>query len=408
VSKHVPQLLVAAVTDVGKVRSSNEDSHWFDADAGLAIVCDGMGGHQAGEVASALAVKTVRTRWTGAELDKLRVAWMRTGTPQARRALIEEARAAVLTANQAIIELSGRDRDKHGMGTTFTGAMFLGGEVLIMHAGDSRAYLVREGVATRITEDHTLLARLADAGVEPGPEAARWKGVVTNALGIGEPTWVATAAVPVADGDRFVLCSDGVSEYVDEPELGLVLAQQPSPAKAARKLVDLALERGGHDNATVVVVKVVEVGAPVAAPKSRKREAEAVAKCPLFADLSPPRRWRTLRIATEHLIENGEPLPARFLGDRVSWIVLAGTAVRGEERGREGAILYAESLATNDAPLPTEWTARGPVRALAIRADDLAELASDEPDLGEKLYAALALMVGARRPKRITGDTGEF
>jgi PPM family protein phosphatase len=407
VTKHVPQLLIAAVTDVGKVRTSNEDSHWFDADAGVALVCDGMGGHQAGEVASALAIKTVRARWTGAELVRARGAWLRTGTPQARRALVEEARAAVLAANEAIIDQSGRDRDKHGMGTTFTGALFVGSEVLICHAGDSRAYLVREGVAVRITDDHTLLARLADAGVEPGPEAARWKGVVTNALGIGEPTWIASSALPLADGDRFLLCSDGVSEYVDEAELGPLLHQLASPAKAARKLVDLALERGGHDNATAVVIKVMEVGIPAAAPKVRKKEEEALAKCPLFLELTPQRRWRALRVATEHLIENNEALPARFLGDRVAWIVLSGTAVRGQERGREGALLYPESLATNDGPMPTEWTARGAVRGLALRADDVADLASDEPDLGEKLYAALAQMIGGK-PIRVKGDTGEF
>lgn len=392
-SNGIPTLVVASLTDVGRLRRENEDAHWADADAGIAIVCDGMGGHAAGEVASNLAVKLVRDRWTAHDLEQARLTWVRTGTPQARRALIGLLRDGVMVANQAIVDMSTSDRDKQGMGTTFTGALFVGGEALIAHAGDSRAYLVRDGIAMRLTEDHTLLARLAEAGVDTSIEPQRWKGVVTNALGIGEPTWIASAAVPLADGDRFLFCTDGVSEYFEEAELGGVLTQVASPAKAAQRLVELALERGGHDNATVVVVKVLEAGTTALSPDARQRDHDALARCPLLADLSPQRRLRVLRVASEHAIHDGEPVPARFLGDRVSWIVVAGEVARGRTIGEPGALLYPECLAASpdsDLPPPEEWTARGDVRALALRADDVAELASDEPDVGEKLYAALA------------------
>ena len=394
----VPTLLAAAVTDVGKVRSNNEDACWFDADAGIAIVCDGMGGHQAGEVASRLAIDLVRARWTGAEVERARGQWVRTGTPYARRALIAALREAVLHADEAIVARgSGRDPGEEGMGTTFLGALFVGSEALLCHAGDSRAYLIRDGVARRLTDDQTLLARLADAGVATGPEANRWKGVVTNALGIGDPTWVATLAVPLADGDRLVLCTDGVSEYVDDEELGPVVTHVASPAKAAQKLVDLALERGGADNATAIVVKVVEAGEAALPPARRAEDEAALARCPMLADLSPTRRLRALRVVTEHVIEGGEPLPARFLGERVAWIVLAGEVVRGGARHRAGALLYPECLVAGDAaagPPRDEWIARGAVRALAVPASDLADLAADEPDVGEKLYESLAAFAG--------------
>jgi serine/threonine protein phosphatase PrpC len=406
----IPVLLTAAVTDIGKVRTGNEDSHWVDNEAGIAIVCDGMGGHAAGEVASALAVQRVRERWTGAEVTGARDVWLRTGTPQARRTLFALLRAAVFDANQAIIDSSKSERDKHGMGTTFTGAMFVGGEAMIAHAGDSRAYLVRDGVAMRITEDHTLLARLAEAGVDlgGGGEATRWKGVVTNALGIGEPTWIATFAVPLADGDRLLLCSDGVSEYYKEEEIGEVLTKTPSPSKAAQKLVDGALERGGHDNATAVVIKVVEAGTGARSPAARKKAEQALLKCPLFAELSPQRQLRVLRVATEHQILDGESLPTRFLGDRVAWIILEGRTHRGNEYGKPGSLHYPEALVSEDDAGP-DWHARGLVRALALRADDVAELATEEPDVGEKLYGALATHAGMkRRARRQTGETGEF
>jgi hypothetical protein len=305
-------------------------------------------------------------------------------------------REAVFDANRKIIADSTSDKDKHGMGTTFTGVVFVGGEALFAHAGDSRAYLVRDGIAVRVTEDHTLLARLEEAGVDvTSGEPQRWKGVVTNALGIGDPTNVATFSVPLADGDRFLLCSDGVSEYFEEAEIGTLLTSLASPSKAAQRLVDLAIERGGHDNCTAIVIKVVEAGASARSPEVRKKDDEALARCPLLSGLTPQKRLRVLRIASEHTIHDGEPLPPRFLGDRVAWIVIAGTVARGADQQGRGALLYPESLVTADtSELPPEWhAARGEVRALVLRASDVAELGRDEPDLGEKLYATLGEMV---------------
>jgi len=389
-------LLAASVTHVGAVRTSNEDAHWVDADAGVAIVCDGMGGHAAGEVASNLAVTVVRERWTDDSTKRAREMWIRTGMPEARRALVASLRQAVFDANTKIIQDSIADRNKHGMGTTFTGVVFVGGEALFAHAGDSRAYLVRDGIAVRVTEDHTLLARLEEAGVDVNSgEPQRWKGVVTNALGIGDPTNVATFSVPLADGDRFLLCSDGVSEYFEEDEIGKLVTSLASPAKAAQRLVDLAIERGGHDNCTAVVIKVVEAGQSARSPEVRKKDDEALARCPLLSGLTSQKRLRVLRIASEHTFHDGEPLPPRFLGDRVAWIVIAGAVVRASEQQGRGALLYPESLVTT-APddLPAEWkAARGEVRALVLRASDVQELGRDEPDLGEKIYATLGEMV---------------
>ena len=251
-----PTMLVSGVTHVGRVRPHNEDAHFVDGEAGIAVVCDGMGGHAAGEVASNMAVQLVRDKWTGPEVEHARLMWLRTRTPQARRNLLAAVKAAVVATNQAIIDESVSAHDKHGMGTTFTGALFVAGEALFAHAGDSRAYLVRDGVASRLTEDHTLLARLEEAGVDVARgEPTRWKGVVTNALGIGEPTRISTFTVPLADGDRFVLCSDGLSGMLTDEEIHHIVEGATDLEQGVGDLIDQANAAGGTDNITAMVVE---------------------------------------------------------------------------------------------------------------------------------------------------------
>ena len=226
----------AAETHVGRVRDHNEDAYFVDSDLGVFLVCDGMGGHAAGEVASAIAVKTIRMKWTSDETLKAADTWLDSGTPVAKKEMLATLRAGVLAAHTAIVAEGMRDEAKSGMGTTLVGGIVVGGDVVFAHAGDSRAYLVRDGIAMQLTEDHTLLARLLAAGidVDTSGEGARFRSMLTNALGIGQDCRVSTFVVPLADGDRFLLCSDGVSEYVKEVEVGEVLSKQPSPARAAQ------------------------------------------------------------------------------------------------------------------------------------------------------------------------------
>ena len=134
-------------------------------------------------------------------------------------------------AHDEIVGEAQRDKSKHGMGTTIVGALIVGGDIVFAQCGDSRAYIVRDNIAMQLTEDHTLLARLLAAGVDvdTSNEGARFKSMLTNALGIGHECKAATFIVPVATGNRFLLCSDGVTEYVGEAEIGEVLSQQPSP-----------------------------------------------------------------------------------------------------------------------------------------------------------------------------------
>lgn len=385
-------IVAAAVSDVGKVREHNEDSFSCDADRGLFIVCDGMGGHAAGEVASALAVKTVRERWTSEEIEKVSAAFCAAAEPDAQKRMMTALRAGAAAAHDAILSEAARDGDKHGMGTTLVAVKAIGGYAVFAHAGDSRAYLVRDKISMQLTEDHTLLARLLAAGidVDTSGDGARFRSMLTNALGIGTECRVATFIMPLLDGDQLLLCSDGVSEYVGEAEIGEVLVAHPDPAKAAQKLVDLALERGGSDNATALVARV-EKSPEGISPARYKEDQETLASCPLFAKLSPQQRLRANRIAIGREYQKGERLPAQTLGGRVAWVILEGELERAGAKVAKGALLYAESLVDDRLIERDQLAVAGrDVRALALRADDFRELCEDDAELGEALLEALS------------------
>ncbi|MEO8551974.1 MAG: protein phosphatase 2C domain-containing protein, partial [Kofleriaceae bacterium] len=393
----------AAETSVGKVREHNEDAHFIDTDLGIFAVCDGMGGHAAGEVASGIAVKVVREEWSSEELMRVADVWLEQGTIQAKKALLGAVNAGVIAAHDAIMAEAVRDRSKGGMGTTIIGAIVIGGDIVFAQCGDSRAYMVRDGIAMQLTEDHTLLARLLAAGVDvdTSNEGSRFKSMMTNALGIGQECKAATFVVPLADGDRFLLCSDGITEYIEEAEIGEVLTALPSPARAAQRLVELALARGGGDNATALVIRVLEAGETARPADLLQRENRAINACPLWSKITPQGRLRALRIALPRDHVQDAKLPASTLGDRVAWIIVDGEVEQDGVLRGPGSLLYPEAL-LKEAQLPDKdglAIAASEVRALAIRCDDFHEVCEDDAELGELLLAALAAEIATRRAR---------
>jgi protein phosphatase len=247
------QFRAAAVTDVGKVRDHNEDGYLVDDTLGLVAVADGMGGHNAGEVASAAA------------LDALRVAF-------SAGAAIDDA---VSTANEIVYEQSVADRNLRGMGTTLTaGALGIDGTLLLGHVGDSRAYLVRDGALERITTDHSLVEELIRAGELTEEEAERdpRRSMITRALGLEPGVDVDTEAVDLRAGDRLLLCSDGLTTMVSEGAIAALMTEEPDPHVAARALVEAANDAGGVDNITVVVIDI-EAGDDVDTPPPEASDA---------------------------------------------------------------------------------------------------------------------------------------
>jgi len=235
------KLVAAGVTDVGRVRDGNEDDFLDQANRlGLVAVADGMGGHRAGEVASATALEALR-------------AGVASG---------EELRDAIEGANEAVLEKSESDQELHGMGTTLTAGMLgTDGQLVVGHVGDSRAYLVRDGELTQITNDHSLVEEMVRGG-ELTPEQAEvhpQRSIITRALGIDPQVDVDVYPLELRPGDRILFCSDGLTTMVRQDEMASIFAREPDPKRAAQLLVDAANAAGGEDNITAVIVEAVEI-----------------------------------------------------------------------------------------------------------------------------------------------------
>jgi serine/threonine protein phosphatase PrpC len=255
------KLAAEMVTDVGVVRDHNEDAAYVDSGRQFFIVADGMGGHAAGEVASAMAVDTVRKTL---EAARPRVAaFARKPSEDGRRELVQLLQGAVLAAHQAVFQRGSRESDKQGMGTTLDVLLVAGAEAFVAHVGDSRTYLIRDGRASQITTDHTVAEVLVIEGKLTIEEAqvSPLRTILVNAIGVSADVGVEMAHLQLRRGDRLLLCSDGLHDYfVAEQELADKLADR-EPGPALGELVELAKERGGHDNITGVVIDVLELNA---------------------------------------------------------------------------------------------------------------------------------------------------
>jgi protein phosphatase len=231
---------VGAATDVGKVRTRNEDSYLVDAP--LYVVADGMGGHRGGDVASRLTVET---------LEAARPEW---GPPGG--ALME----AVRSANRVVYERSAADRELRGMGTTVTALQTAGDTGRIVHVGDSRAYLLRDDALQQLTQDHTLVQQMVDDGQLAAEDAERHQArhIMTRALGVDADVQVDELTLDLHPGDRLLLCSDGLSGMLVAADIQSLLARDDGAQQTADALVALAVERGGDDNVTVIVVDAQE------------------------------------------------------------------------------------------------------------------------------------------------------
>src|SRR5687767_6176284 len=252
------------VTDVGVVRDHNEDCAFMEATKGFFIVADGMGGHAAGEVASAMAVDTVRKTLEGARNEV--EAFQKAPTDAGRRGLVQLLQSAVLQAHQAVYQRGQTETDKQGMGTTLDVVLIAGAEAFVAHVGDSRTYLVREGRSSQITTDHTVAEVLVIEGKLTIEEAqvSPLRTILVNAIGVSADVGVEMAHVTLKRNDRLLLCSDGLHDYFPiEEEIAQKLSED-KPGQALQEMVDLAKTRGGHDNITGVAIQVIEiVEAPV-------------------------------------------------------------------------------------------------------------------------------------------------
>jgi serine/threonine protein phosphatase PrpC len=256
---HHVALQFAVKTDTGLVRSHNEDAVQISADHRIAVLADGMGGYNAGEIASSIATSVFMTT-----LER-QLTQLNDGHAGGRR-LQQLISAAVGDANNEILDAARNEPQYSGMGTTLVAALFRHDRVVIAHVGDSRCYRFRRGELTLLTRDHSLLQEQIDAGLV-SPEWARYapnKNLITRALGVAPQLDVETNDYQIEEGDVYLLCSDGLSDMLSAEEMMTMLHKyRTEPDKLAELLVQAANDNGGRDNISVILAKIITAGAAV-------------------------------------------------------------------------------------------------------------------------------------------------
>lgn len=244
------------ITDVGLKREGNEDAFLTDDAHGLYIVADGMGGHLAGEVASQLAVELIGrgyAKWKEEEAPEDMVF----GTPDPSLSLPgNHVLGSIRMANRVIHEMASNYEQYHGMGTTVALLAVLPSLIISANVGDSRIYLIRDGRIERLSKDHTIIAEQIEMGIMTAQEAetSPLRHVLTRNLGSSEDVDAEMCEFEPFNGDRFVLCSDGVTDLISDEEILELVVQEKDLSRLCKKFVDKALKRGGHDNTTLISV----------------------------------------------------------------------------------------------------------------------------------------------------------
>ncbi|MBN2574186.1 MAG: Stp1/IreP family PP2C-type Ser/Thr phosphatase [Deltaproteobacteria bacterium] len=396
-----------AATNVGRKRTHNEDNYLVDQKLSLFIVADGMGGHASGEIASQIAVAEIRSA-IDSRRDILE-AFGRHETGVTTHDVLGVLEYAVQAAGLAIYERGQKEPDKRGMGTTASLFLLIGERGFIAHVGDSRIYMVRDGRAEQLTEDHSLINELIRHGkvtretLAKSPYAS-YKNAVTRAVGVYETVQVDTMDLEVLPGDQFLLCSDGLHTYLDDKEIARQLAEENTTAIPDR-LVEIANKGGGHDNITALVMRVHKEATPTADARTQElnRKVEVLKQMPLFRHLTYKEILRVLALTevkdfkpADEIITEDEPGSELF-------IILSGK-VRLHKEGAlvthvgQGAHLGEMALIDN-GPRSVSATAEEPTRMLVLRRRDFNDLIRNFPRLSVKLLWSFVQVLGQRLRK---------
>jgi serine/threonine protein phosphatase PrpC len=386
----------SARTDVGRKRKHNEDSFLADDALGLYVVADGMGGHAAGEIASKQAIESIRA--VIAEGAPVLAELTSTPTAEAREHAAQLMEKAILKASADVYALGGTDPGKRGMGTTAVVLLVAGDKAVVGHVGDSRVYLHRNGRTHQLTEDHTFIQEQLKRGLITREQAtgADNKNVITRAIGIQPQVAVDTLVVDVLPADLFVLCSDGLHGYLADEEIPRVFAQDRT--KLADALVNLALDRGGKDNVTVVSLSVDDAVAADAGDAEAKTD--ILRRIPLFQHMTYKELLALLAIAQgrrfekgQHIINEGERGNEMFVLFRGRVDVLkSGHRIAQLSGGGH----FGEMGLVDRAPRSATIVAAEDTSAISIDRDSLLRLMRRESLLAVKLLWSFVQVLGER------------
>lgn len=386
-----------AATDVGKSRDHNEDNFLVDKRLNLFIVCDGMGGHAAGEVASAIAVRAIRDVVSN-NRDIFERSAAQPHDPLLRQDMLRVLEYAIQEACTRIFDMAQENPERRGMGTTCSLIVISKRRCFIAHVGDSRIYLVRKGQVHQLTEDHTLLNEMLRRGKVQEAEAveAKYKNAITRAVGVYESVEVDTLDFDTLPGDRFMLCSDGLSGYLEEDTLlhhvAPVEIGRPSTQEELKRitngLIRFANDCGGKDNITVILVGLSENSEDIGTDDVHLTM-ETVRNIPLFHYLSYKELVRIVNVTERCVVSAGEAIITEGeVGDELH-IIMRGQCVverGGQELTRLGpGRHFGEMALIDDGGRSATVRALTETTTLIVRRGEFYELLRKDPTLAVKL-----------------------
>jgi PPM family protein phosphatase len=390
-----------ASTDVGRKRAANEDNFLIDQDLKLFVVADGMGGHASGEIASAMAVHIVR-EVVAAERDILQR--YDDDDPRSHVEVCTLLEYAVHHACELIHHKAKHEPEKKGMGTTIVVLIIIGARGFIAYVGDSRIYLLRGGIVYQLTEDHSLRNELIRMGkitadeFEDSPYAG-FKNAMTRAVGVYETVEVDTLDFDIVAGDAFLLCTDGLYEYLDDSDIATHIGL-PETRDVPGRLIEIANTRGGKDNITALIIQMIGDAEDQGRAAELNFTLDTLKGVPLFKQLSYQQLVRIMNVAKQRPLEEGQPIFAEGeIGDEL-YVILRGT-VELTKRGVKVAELEAgthlgEMALIDASPRSTSATATEPGKLLSIARHDFYEILRKEPPLAVKLLWTFVRVLAER------------
>lgn len=397
-------ILSKAVTDVGLVRDHNEDFALSAPDLGLHIVCDGMGGHAAGEVASKMAAESIvkSVREQQGMVDAVRA-----GTAP-NTALAEMLRAAIERANQEVHALARSDREKRGMGTTCTAVIISNGVAVMGHVGDSQLHLIRQGVVSQLSEDHTFVAEAVRRGAMTAEQAAESEhgNILMRSIGTQESVSVDTLVFDVVVDDVLILCSDGLSQYLKAPQELVVMRGERSVEDYARNLLTVANARGGSDNTSVIVMQCnAPQNRPSLEPAMDRRRTvidamNALSHVEVMVGFSTQEMFTLRQVFHERQFAAGDCITQEGSHGEEMYVLLSGSArvIRGDDiiATLKPGSHFGEMALLNDRPRVASVVAIDDCQALVCARDALAAVLQQHTTLAARFYLSLARALSLR------------
>jgi serine/threonine protein phosphatase PrpC len=416
------QIQAFGQSDVGRVRTHNEDAFRIDAQLGLYLVCDGMGGHAAGEVASATATQEMH-RFIAAHTALLQSF---DGSPEATQSLANLVTQAVMQASKVVFDVASGDKGKHGMGTTCVVLLTVKDKGFLANVGDSRLYLARDHKLYQLSTDHNFLSEAVAQGMLTAEQAATspHAHVLTRAVGTQPSVCPDLLVFDILPGDTFLLCSDGLYEYTKDPEELCSMLAVSSAKDIPGHLVRRALEGGGHDNITALIVRagLEEDPRQHARHDSIVRDLDAVRDIELFRELTMAELVKVYGVLTQLRVEANAPIIREGDPSGHLFVITEGSVTVERERAKIASLgpgaHFGEMALLNQKPRSATVIAEQRTTLLQLGRSDFHDLMLREPAIATKFLWKFAQTLSLRlddaylardfRVGRRTMGVGEF